>query len=249
MSTHTTLTALQGLRDFEATPWTEADNLGLGSRSLAYVKPLRIPIPLAPKQCNVWEKQSILSKSDEGFVVLCQSSNDAPKGDCFHVLVQLYGVRLSAGRSRLRITMEMVFTKSCLGRGMIQQGAEADARRGWRALVDSLRQSAESVYERGSSLSSTSILCSSSAAVAAELNAAAENIVQPSQMQAQAAYKTATYIISLANHALLFITSMQFERVLAFAQLLCLFAILAAVCLIGFRIDRRLSMLAQSCLV
>jgi hypothetical protein len=36
----------------------------------------------------------------------------------------------------------MVFHKPCLGRGMIQHGAESDARRGWAALLKALQQHA-----------------------------------------------------------------------------------------------------------
>jgi len=109
-------------------------------RQVAYVKPLRIPIPLAPKQCNVWEEHRLLAKSDGGWVVECKSTNDAPKGDCFYVLVQLCGVRRNSRQAQLRISMTMVFYRSCLGRGMISYGAESDARRGWEALVRALQK-------------------------------------------------------------------------------------------------------------
>ncbi len=79
------------------------------TRKVTYVKPLHLPIPLAPKQCNVWEEHKLLSKSDGGWVVECKSTNDAPKGDCFYVLVQLCGIHLARGQSQLRITMQVNF--------------------------------------------------------------------------------------------------------------------------------------------
>jgi len=73
-------------------------------------------------------------------VVECKSTNDAPKGDCFYVLVQLCGVHRVSGQSQLRISMRMCFHKPCLGKGMIQAGAESDARRSWTAMVASLQR-------------------------------------------------------------------------------------------------------------
>ncbi|KAI8470119.1 MAG: hypothetical protein J3K34DRAFT_459010 [Monoraphidium minutum] len=143
--------AAEELRDVSVTPWGPPDPAApppgcapgaLRGRRVSYVKPLRIPIPMAPKQCNVWEEQRLLAKGDGGWVVECRSTNDAPKGDCFYVLVQLCGVHVASGAAQLRISMQMVFYKNCLGKGMIQAGAESDARRGWAALVATLQRHA-----------------------------------------------------------------------------------------------------------
>jgi hypothetical protein len=46
-------------------------------------------------------------KCDGGWVVGCRSTNDAPRGDTFFVLVQLCGVHIATGQSRLRISMQV----------------------------------------------------------------------------------------------------------------------------------------------
>ena len=47
---------------------------------MAYVKPLRVPIPLAPKQCNVWEEHRCAMRQVHG----CPSGRmiaDTPKAE------------------------------------------------------------------------------------------------------------------------------------------------------------------------
>lgn len=105
----------QDLREVSAGPWGPPGDANpaagcaaaLRMRRVAYVKPLRIPIPLAPKQCHVWEEHRLVAKSDGGWVVECKCTNDAPKGDCFYVLVQLCGVHRASGAAQLRITMQV----------------------------------------------------------------------------------------------------------------------------------------------
>lgn len=53
----------QGLRSVQSSTWYAAEAPApdeqpqiLRMRKVSYVKPLRVPIPMAPKQCNVWEE-------------------------------------------------------------------------------------------------------------------------------------------------------------------------------------------------
>ena len=55
----------------------------------------------------MWEEHRLLAKTDGGWVVECKSTNDAPKGDCFYVVVQLCGTHLASGRAQLRISMQV----------------------------------------------------------------------------------------------------------------------------------------------
>jgi hypothetical protein len=67
----------------------------------------RAPIPrAAPAAAQVWETHSLLARTGGGWVVECRSVNNAPKGDCFFVRVQLCGVRRAAAQSQLRISMQ-----------------------------------------------------------------------------------------------------------------------------------------------
>ena len=165
--------AAEELTGVAATPWAAAaaagaaETAGLGpampsalsssaaapgaARRVAYVKPLRVPIPMAPKRCNVNESQSVVARAPgAGWAVRCRSTNDAPRGDCFVVDVLLAAAAAGGGgsgsagapRCRLVVTMEVAFHRRCLGQGMIAMGAEADARRGWEALVAAVRRHA-----------------------------------------------------------------------------------------------------------
>lgn len=61
----------------------------------------------SPRLLQVWEEHRILVKQDGGFVVQVVCTNDAPKGDCFRALIQMCGVFVSSGKSRLRISMKV----------------------------------------------------------------------------------------------------------------------------------------------
>ena len=54
-------TLYQGLRDTAVGAWIAESALGRGAktRSVTYIRPLSIPIPMAPKQCNVTEVHSV----------------------------------------------------------------------------------------------------------------------------------------------------------------------------------------------
>ncbi|GBF95637.1 hypothetical protein Rsub_08619 [Raphidocelis subcapitata] len=173
--------ASEDLRDVRASTWAAGGDpvspggpAPLRGRRVSYVKPLRIPIPLAPKQCNVWEEHRLVAKTDGGFVVECRSTNDAPKGDCFYVDVQLAGTHVASGQSRLRISMQIVFHRSCLGRSMIQSGAEADARRGWAALAAALHRHAAAAAGAAAPLAVGPALSLAAAPAAAAAAGAAE---------------------------------------------------------------------------
>ncbi len=94
-------------------------------RTVTYIRPLQIPIPLAPKQCNVTEVQTVgrgcaprpLSSSDPlwplhpvkllargagGFVLETRITTNAPKGDTFYVLIQWTGTAEQGG-SKTRV--------------------------------------------------------------------------------------------------------------------------------------------------
>jgi hypothetical protein len=55
----------------------------------------------------VVEEHRLVAKCDGGWVVECRSTNDAPRGDTFYVLVQLAGVHVGSGQSRLRVSMQV----------------------------------------------------------------------------------------------------------------------------------------------
>lgn len=48
-----------------------------------------------------------MAKSQGGWVVESKSTNDAPKGDCFHVLVQYAAVYGGRHSTQLRISMQV----------------------------------------------------------------------------------------------------------------------------------------------
>ncbi len=49
------------------------------SRKVTYVRPLQIPIPMAPKQCDVSEIHSLLVHQAGGFVMEAKVTTSAPK--------------------------------------------------------------------------------------------------------------------------------------------------------------------------
>ncbi|WIA20979.1 hypothetical protein OEZ85_005316 [Tetradesmus obliquus] len=110
----------------------------LRCRSAQYTKKLNIPF--APKQCQVWEEHQVLLKQDGGWVAQHICTNDAPKGDCFRAMVQLVGVYVSSGKSRLRVSLKLDWHKNTLGKSLVQSGAESDSKRCWARLVASLQQ-------------------------------------------------------------------------------------------------------------
>lgn len=101
--------AAQELTDVVVGPWraAAAGSGALRVRNVSYIKRLKIPLPLAPDKCSVWEEQRLLSRGPGGWVVQFVCTNDAPKGDCFEAHVQLCGVYVSSSSCRLRISMQV----------------------------------------------------------------------------------------------------------------------------------------------
>jgi hypothetical protein len=62
---------------------------------------------LPPLPLQVWEEHQVLLKQDGGWVAQHICTNDAPKGGCFRAMVQLVGVFVSSGKSRLRVSMKV----------------------------------------------------------------------------------------------------------------------------------------------
>jgi hypothetical protein len=56
---------------------------------------------------QVWEEQRILVKENGGFVAQLKCTNNAPKGDCFYAIVQLFGCFKGCTQSRLRVSMRV----------------------------------------------------------------------------------------------------------------------------------------------
>jgi hypothetical protein len=56
---------------------------------------------------QVCEEHQVLLKQDGGWVAQHICTNDAPKGDCFRAMVQLVGVYVSSGKSRLRVSLKV----------------------------------------------------------------------------------------------------------------------------------------------
>jgi hypothetical protein len=62
---------------------------------------------LPPLLLQVCEEHQVLLKQDGGWVAQHICTNDAPKGDCFRAMVQLLGVFVSSGKSRLRVSLKV----------------------------------------------------------------------------------------------------------------------------------------------
>jgi hypothetical protein len=159
--------AATGLSEVVVGPWTPPPPGGtwLRSRTVTYTKRLSIPLPLAPPSCTVWEThRDLTARGPAGFVVTHTCRNDAPKGDCFEAQVQVCAAHVPAPQpcARLRVSMALCWHKSTWGKGMVQGGAEADARRSWAALVNALTQAARS---GGEAAASTAAATSEAAAV------------------------------------------------------------------------------------
>jgi hypothetical protein len=93
---------------------------------------------------QVWEEQRLITRSDGGFIVELRCTNNAPKGDCFHALLQLCGAVHGRRACQLRISMTLCWHKQTLGKAIVQGGAESDARRSWGNLLTALQTYAAS---------------------------------------------------------------------------------------------------------
>jgi hypothetical protein len=56
---------------------------------------------------QVWEEQRIVTKENGGFVAEVRCTNDAPKGDCFVAIVQLYAATQGTAQAKFRVTMKV----------------------------------------------------------------------------------------------------------------------------------------------
>ncbi|GAX79152.1 hypothetical protein CEUSTIGMA_g6592.t1 [Chlamydomonas eustigma] len=146
---------------------------GAKSRTVTYVRPLTIPIPMAPKQCDVTEVHSLLVNEAGGFVVECKVTTNAPKGDAFFVLIQWVGISDGASNTKVRISFKVEFIKSVgFLKGAIEGGAVSSTKtlmKGWESeLQKALPVTSVSVSEPGLT-ASQSLQTVSSMAVAAEI--------------------------------------------------------------------------------
>jgi hypothetical protein len=71
------------------------------------LKNLLLLLLLPPLLLQVCEEHQVLLKADGGWVAQHICTNDAPKGDCFRAMVQLVGVFVSSGKSRLRVSLKV----------------------------------------------------------------------------------------------------------------------------------------------
>ena len=128
--------AQEGLTDITIGSWE-----GSGpekERKVTYVRPISIPLPMAPKKCNVNEIQKIKAKEAGGFVVETKISTDAPKGDTFFVLIQ-HAACSDGSNTRLRMSFQVEFTKPVgFLKGAIEGGALSSTKKLISAAVDAL---------------------------------------------------------------------------------------------------------------
>lgn len=78
-----------------------------GAQLLAGDAELVLHLLLLSLSLQVWEEHQVLLKQDGGWVAQHICTNDAPKGDCFRAMVQLVGVYVSSGKSRLRVSLKV----------------------------------------------------------------------------------------------------------------------------------------------
>lgn len=152
--------AAEKFRDVVSGPWASAaaaspptdptaingaGNLSDGGaakvRTTTYIKPLSIPLPLAPRKCNVTVVQRVLSKRRGGFVVQQHITTDAPKGDAFAVSQQVVGVAAgpAASCSGLRVSLQVQWIKPSMVKGIVESSAVNDSRRYWNTTLGTLQ--------------------------------------------------------------------------------------------------------------
>ena len=128
--------AAEGLVDVTLSPWESSGSDK--ERKVTYVRPLSIPIPMAPKKCNVTETHKLRVKEAGGFIMEAKVQTDAPKGDCFFVLIQ-YAACSEGGNTKLRISFQVEFTKPVgFLKGAIEGGALSSTKKLLQAMADAL---------------------------------------------------------------------------------------------------------------
>lgn len=123
----------QGLKEVTPTPWVMVG--GQKQRTASYIKPLNIPIPMAPKSAKCVETLTLHLKEDGGWVCDIRVDTQAPKGDAFFVLAQFFAVIKGPNQCHLRVTMKVEWLKSILGQRLIETSAINDTKRNMQELV------------------------------------------------------------------------------------------------------------------
>ncbi|MEW5302065.1 MAG: hypothetical protein WDW36_004875 [Sanguina aurantia] len=118
------------LTNVEIGNWTEDGTSKLQVRVITYTKPLKIPLPMAPKSAKVIETQTVLYKADGSWAAEIRCQTTAPKGDCFYVLCQYVATADGDQRCRVKSSMQVEFLLSVgFLKSTIVGGSEKDTRR------------------------------------------------------------------------------------------------------------------------
>ncbi|GAX84880.1 hypothetical protein CEUSTIGMA_g12301.t1 [Chlamydomonas eustigma] len=145
-SFRTRMVVKEGLRDVKLGDWAPDPNKSAStgykdvkSRSMTYIRPLQIPVPMAPKQCNVTETQWMIAREPGGFVFEKKVSTDGPKCDCFYMTILVTGAPHGSSGTKISASFQIEWIKSAgFLKGAIEGGAISSTKKLWLDLVGEL---------------------------------------------------------------------------------------------------------------